>query len=175
MAASMLQSVRAASALSLAATQRTALPRTAHVCARAGTAAVHATPCRAFSSPVQVVLREQIDTLGHAGQLVDVRPGYARNYLYPTGLAVPATPQNLAKYRVELSADDLAANMAVREANRLRARVERTVLQFGRATVDGSNLYAAVKYVSWMTWAVRCTPRWVTSRLPHVMIPCGFE
>lgn len=98
------------------------------------------------------MLREQIDTLGHAGQLVDVRPGYARNYLYPTGLAVPATPQNLQKYRVELSADDLAANMAVREANRLRARVERTVLQFGRATVDGSNLYAAVKYVPWVKW-----------------------
>ena len=41
---------------------------------------------------VQVVLNEDIRKLGRNGDLVEVAPGYARNYLYPQGKAVPVTP-----------------------------------------------------------------------------------
>ncbi|MGD1860734.1 MAG: 50S ribosomal protein L9 [Leptolyngbyaceae cyanobacterium] len=41
---------------------------------------------------VQVVLQEDIRKLGIAGDLVEVAPGYARNYLFPQGLAVRTTP-----------------------------------------------------------------------------------
>jgi large subunit ribosomal protein L9 len=41
--------------------------------------------------PVEVILTEDISTLGHAGQVVRVRPGYARNYLIPQGKALLAT------------------------------------------------------------------------------------
>lgn len=41
---------------------------------------------------VQVVLQEDIRKLGIAGDLVEVAPGYARNYLFPRGLAVRTTP-----------------------------------------------------------------------------------
>ena len=41
--------------------------------------------------PVEVILTEDISTLGHAGQVVQVRPGYARNYLIPQGKALLAT------------------------------------------------------------------------------------
>ncbi|MBF2036671.1 MAG: 50S ribosomal protein L9 [Leptolyngbyaceae cyanobacterium T60_A2020_046] len=41
---------------------------------------------------VQVVLQEGIRKLGQAGDLVEVAPGYARNYLFPRGLAVRTTP-----------------------------------------------------------------------------------
>ena len=44
---------------------------------------------------MEVVLRETIDTLGRAGQIVKVADGYARNYLLPRKLAYPATPGNL--------------------------------------------------------------------------------
>jgi large subunit ribosomal protein L9 len=45
--------------------------------------------------PVKIILKEDIDTLGKAGDLVNVKPGYARNYLIPAGLGVIATLQNL--------------------------------------------------------------------------------
>ncbi|MBW4699657.1 MAG: 50S ribosomal protein L9 [Aphanocapsa lilacina HA4352-LM1] len=40
----------------------------------------------------KIVLKKDVDTLGKAGTLVEVAPGYARNYLIPQGLAVKATP-----------------------------------------------------------------------------------
>lgn len=43
---------------------------------------------------MEVILRETIDTLGRAGQIVKVADGYARNYLLPRKLAYPATPGN---------------------------------------------------------------------------------
>lgn len=45
--------------------------------------------------PVKIILKEDVDSLGKAGELVNVRPGYARNFLLPNGLAVVATLQNL--------------------------------------------------------------------------------
>ena len=44
---------------------------------------------------MEVILRETIDTLGRAGQVVKVKAGYARNYLLPRKLAYLATPGNL--------------------------------------------------------------------------------
>ena len=44
---------------------------------------------------MEVILRETIETLGRAGQVVKVADGYARNYLLPRKLAYPATPGNL--------------------------------------------------------------------------------
>lgn len=41
---------------------------------------------------VQVVLNKDVNKLGEAGDLLEVAPGFARNYLVPQGIAVPATP-----------------------------------------------------------------------------------
>ena len=44
--------------------------------------------------PMQVILTQDVDNLGKAGELVSVRPGYGRNYLVPRGMAVSATVKN---------------------------------------------------------------------------------
>jgi ribosomal protein L9 len=44
---------------------------------------------------MEVILREDVEKLGARGQLVKVTPGYARNFLLPKRLAVPATPHSL--------------------------------------------------------------------------------
>jgi large subunit ribosomal protein L9 len=46
---------------------------------------------------MQVILRERMDNLGDAGEVVDVKPGYARNYLIPQGLAYEASEANLRR------------------------------------------------------------------------------
>jgi large subunit ribosomal protein L9 len=45
--------------------------------------------------PVQLILRDDVPNLGKIGDLVRVKPGYARNYLLPRGLAVEASPKNM--------------------------------------------------------------------------------
>lgn len=46
---------------------------------------------------IQVVLRQDFENLGASGEIVKVRPGYARNYLIPRGFAVIATRSNIAQ------------------------------------------------------------------------------
>ncbi len=52
-------------------------------------------PNRAKHGYIQLILTQSVPTVGHSGDLVKVRPGFARNYLIPQGMATFATPNNL--------------------------------------------------------------------------------
>jgi large subunit ribosomal protein L9 len=71
---------------------------------------------------VKVILKKDVPNLGRAGEVKEVANGYARNYLIPQGLAVPATPQALRQLEAEKAA---AARQAAREAAEARALAER--------------------------------------------------
>jgi len=53
---------------------------------------------------IEVILREDVKTLGRAGEMVRVKPGYARNYLLPQGLAYEATEGNKKRIAGETKA-----------------------------------------------------------------------
>ncbi len=84
---------------------------------------------------MQVILLEKIENLGGIGDLVKVKPGYARNYLIPKGKATVATPENIAKFeerRAELerkAAEELAAAKA--RAKKLEGQAVRIKAQAG--------------------------------------------
>jgi large subunit ribosomal protein L9 len=69
---------------------------------------------------IEVILREDIKTLGRAGEMVRVKPGYARNYLLPQGLAYEATEGNkkriAAETRVKATRNQAERVEAEREA-----------------------------------------------------------
>ncbi|UCH63319.1 MAG: 50S ribosomal protein L9 [Fidelibacterota bacterium] len=65
---------------------------------------------------MEIILTQDIDALGEAGQIVRVSPGYARNYLFPKRLARPATPANLKKVEEESRREE---TRIVRERTRL--------------------------------------------------------
>jgi hypothetical protein len=50
---------------------------------------------------MEVILRQAVDSLGHAGDLVKVSSGYARNFLLPRGMALPATDGNKKRISME--------------------------------------------------------------------------
>ena len=52
---------------------------------------------------MNVILLEPVDNLGEAGDVVRVRPGYARNFLVPQGLALPATTANQKELQARLA------------------------------------------------------------------------
>jgi len=79
---------------------------------------------------LQVILREKIYRLGDIGDEVRVRPGYARNYLFPKGKAVPATRENLAQVereRERLAKEQATALAAAREREAVLAQAAITV------------------------------------------------
>lgn len=68
---------------------------------------------------MQVILRERLENLGNAGEVVDVKSGYARNYLIPQGLAYEATASNVKQIERE------KADRQQKEAANLGAARER--------------------------------------------------
>ena len=64
---------------------------------------------------VDVILLERVENLGHMGQVVKVRPGYARNFLLPEKKALRATKENLKYFE---------SQRAHLEANNLRLKTE---------------------------------------------------
>lgn len=81
-----------------------------------------------MASHVQVLLRRSLEHVGRVGEVVRVRPGYARNYLFPQGLAVLPTKENLRLVEKD------KATEAVAEAERARLRAE-LVARLGAAQV----------------------------------------
>ncbi len=95
--------------------------------------------------PVQLILRDDVPNLGKIGDVVRVKPGYARNFLLPRGLAVEANPKNLRMLehhkRVIAAKADREHKSAEASAKRLdglaltvRARVGEEGRLFGSVT-----------------------------------------
>lgn len=71
-----------------------------------------------MASNIEVLLRENVGVLGKCGDVVRVRPGYARNYLIPNKLAIDASPENkklMQRRRVQLDIEETARNAAIDE------------------------------------------------------------
>lgn len=87
---------------------------------------------------MKVVLREALDTLGEVGDVVVVAGGYARNYLIPRGLAVPATKGNVKQAEDWKESKAARQQKALREASRLKTLLEAQPLQVrAQAGPDG--------------------------------------
>lgn len=76
----------------------------------------------------KVILLEPLENLGDVGQVVSVRPGYARNYLIPRGLAVLATESNLKALEAKIRAQAKRAAQRKEEALRLKEVLENLTL-----------------------------------------------
>ena len=69
-----------------------------------------------MANRVQVVLTETISTLGKDGDVVDVAPGYARNFLFPTGKAVNVTPAVLKQIERKREKEKIQSEKIKQEA-----------------------------------------------------------
>ncbi|KAA0154109.1 hypothetical protein FNF27_04301 [Cafeteria roenbergensis] len=93
---------------------------------------------------VGVILLEHIDELGFQGQEVEVKSGFARNYLIPQKLAAYASDSTREAFKADLTADEEAAAGRARERNLLRKRLQALPLRFAVATEDDEHLYGSV-------------------------------
>ena len=93
---------------------------------------------------MEVVLLERIPRLGQMGDVVDVRPGYARNFLLPQGKALRANKANMDRFeqeRAEIEARDLARKA---EAEAVREKLADASVTLIRQAADTGNLYGSV-------------------------------
>ena len=93
---------------------------------------------------VELILLQRVEKLGQMGEVVKVRPGYARNFLLPQSKAVRATKQNRERFereRVQLEAQNLKRR---EEAERLAERVHGLSVILIRQAGESGGLYGSV-------------------------------
>lgn len=93
---------------------------------------------------MQVILLERVAKLGQMGDVVDVRPGYARNFLLPQGKALTASQANVAAFE-ERKAQLEARNLETKkEAEALGAKLDGQQFVVIRSASDAGALYGSV-------------------------------
>lgn len=93
---------------------------------------------------MKIILMTDVPALGHRGDLKDVATGYARNFLLPKRLAVPATPANLQNLEQLRRQRDREEHKALQAARALAERITALALTVtARASEDG-RLYGSV-------------------------------
>ena len=94
--------------------------------------------------PMQIILTQDVDNLGKAGELVSVKPGYGRNYLVPRGLAVSATVRNKNRLDHEKALIERKVAKERAGATELATRINGMTLQFERIVGDDEKLFGSV-------------------------------
>ncbi len=74
---------------------------------------------------MKIILKQSMDKLGTAGEIVETKNGYARNYLIPKGIAVPATAANMKVYEQERAALQRKVQKEIEEAQELASRLNK--------------------------------------------------
>jgi large subunit ribosomal protein L9 len=92
----------------------------------------------------QAILLQAVETLGDRGEVVDVSPGYLRNYLVPRKLAQPATPGAIAEAQRRIEAADRALKDAAERAEENAALLKKTVLTIPQQAGDDGRLFGSV-------------------------------
>lgn len=97
-----------------------------------------------MATAVQVVLQQDVDNLGHSGDIVKVRAGYARNFLIPRGFAVIANRASIARI------DEIRKLALVRAAKELEAakefatKLESVAIKLERAVGEENKMFGSV-------------------------------
>jgi large subunit ribosomal protein L9 len=93
---------------------------------------------------MQIILQEDVEKLGNRGDVVTVKPGYARNYLLPNKFAIEATPGNMK------ALERIRGSLAKKTANELDAAKKQAELlsavslKFTRKTGENDQLFGSV-------------------------------
>ncbi len=93
---------------------------------------------------MKVILKENIETLGHIGDIVKVAPGYARNYLIPKGLAIEATEKNAKALEHAKRQMAYRKNKALESARVLAAKLEALAIEIAHQAGEEGKLFGSV-------------------------------
>jgi len=93
---------------------------------------------------IEVILREDIKTLGRAGEMVRVKPGYARNYLLPQGLAYEATEGNKKRIAAETRVRATRTQAERAEAERFATTLAGVTLPLSGKAGEEGKLFGSI-------------------------------
>ena len=93
---------------------------------------------------MKVVLRQDVDHVGDRGQVVNVAPGFARNYLFPKGLALAATAGNLRSIELQKKVWAVREEHEAHDARKLAAHLAGLSVRIAKKVGENETLYGSV-------------------------------
>ena len=93
---------------------------------------------------MQIVVREDVKSLGKKGEVVKANDGYARNFILPKKLGVEATPANLAKLKQQKAREAKIAEERLNEAQTLSDAMAGKVIRMNAKVGEGGRLFGAI-------------------------------
>ena len=93
---------------------------------------------------MKLILREDVENLGKGGDLVEVKPGFGRNYLLPRGLAVAANPKNVRELEHQKKIAEAKAAKLKASAEAVAKRLADTPVTLKRKVGEQDKLYGSV-------------------------------
>lgn len=96
---------------------------------------------------MQVILIQDVNNLGGLNEVVNVRNGYARNFLIPQGLAVEASPSNVAQLQERLKQQQKKEAKMLAEINSVIAKLKEGAIKIGAKTGTSGKIFGSVTSV----------------------------
>jgi large subunit ribosomal protein L9 len=93
---------------------------------------------------LKVILRQDVPDLGQSGDIVTVKPGYARNFLLPRGMAFEATSANIKQLEDEKKRGETRSKQQYLEARRRSAQLENISLTFHANAGEEGKLFGSI-------------------------------
>lgn len=93
---------------------------------------------------MEIILTENVDGLGKIGDLLKVKPGYARNYLVPRGLAVEANTRNIKELEHHKRQMERKRQRVLQTSEELKARIEKVACVFSHRAGEEGKLFGSV-------------------------------
>ena len=97
-----------------------------------------------MASTIQVILQQDLKNVGKSGELVKVKPGYARNYLIPRRLAIPATVRNIARIEHEQRVTAARVAKLVAEGGATAEKLSTITVTVGRKVGEEGRIFGSV-------------------------------
>ncbi|MCM8773553.1 MAG: 50S ribosomal protein L9 [Candidatus Omnitrophica bacterium] len=93
---------------------------------------------------MKVILLREVNKLGKEGDLVEVKSGYARNYLIPYGFAIEATPSNVKRLERIKEERLKLENIALKRALEIKERLEKLSITLTAKSKDDEEIYGSL-------------------------------
>jgi large subunit ribosomal protein L9 len=93
---------------------------------------------------MEVILNQDVDRLGKAGQVIKVKDGFARNFLIPNGLAVPMTSSNLKRLEEERQKKTRQEDKVKKEAESIKEKLEGLSLTMPVLVQEEEKIYGSI-------------------------------
>lgn len=96
---------------------------------------------------MEIILRKDVDNLGYKDDLVSVKPGYARNYLIPRGMAIAATVSNKKMLEETLRQRQHKATKVLEEAQAMVDKLKKATITIPAKVGEGGKIFGSVNTV----------------------------